>query len=233
MTTFAIRHGRTSYSARYLVNGDPSVPVLLDHEGLGSIDTLRRHLPVGEIETFVPSGFPRARQTVQLLTGYEPGHGDSRLNELDYGGFEGRPFLEYARWLRANGPWARPAGAPESQREVMMRMLAGLAAQLNTRGPRLIVCHGLLLSLLCWHRDSGDDGEPIPLFFAEAPYLVPLIAADEEITDWTTALLSRLRNESRSWEGERAAAISSEDDSTALALFGPVSAPLEENETDA
>ncbi|MBB6174493.1 putative phosphoglycerate mutase [Nocardiopsis mwathae] len=233
MTTLVIRHGRTPYSARYLVNGDPSAPVLLDEEGLRSTAALRGRLAPRRFSSYASSTFPRTRQTIQLLTGSQSGHRDARLNELDYGRFEGGPFATYARWLLANGPWAVPPGAAESQRDGMLRMLGGLRGQLHTPGPRLIVAHGLLVSLLSWHRAHAARAERIPLFLPEAPYAEPIVATDDEITEVTKDLARRLGAEPRCWRGPGDAAISSEDDSTVLALFGPVSVSLEENESDA
>ncbi len=43
-----------------------------------------------------------------------------------------------------HGPWQRPPGATESQREAITRMLDGLLGALVHPGPRLVVAHGLL-----------------------------------------------------------------------------------------
>ncbi|MEU6572531.1 histidine phosphatase family protein [Streptomyces sp. NPDC046805] len=194
MTTYLLRHARTSYSSRYLVNGDPRLPLPLDDEGVRTCHASRHSL---QAETrsciWAVSTFPRTHQTAALLSD-DP---DLRptvlphLDELDYGTFEAGPFLEYATWLQQHGPWTRPPGASESQREGIRRMLHGVRAALDLPGPRMIVAHGLLLSVLGWDLSRGPD-TAMPLFFQEAPCLAPLRYSDEHLSERITSLLSEL-----------------------------------------
>jgi probable phosphoglycerate mutase len=117
------------------------------------------------------------------------------LNELDYGDFEGAPFLDYAPRLQRHGPWVRPPGAGESQREGIQRMLCGLSATLEQSGPRVVVAHGLLLSVLGWHL-SCAPGTAIPLFFPEAAHLAPLTMADGPLGTLVDRLLGELDSQS-------------------------------------
>jgi probable phosphoglycerate mutase len=119
---------------------------------------------------------------------------DGRLNELDYGKFEGGPFLAYGSWLDRHGGTQRPPDARESQREGIRRMLSGVQAALEHPGPRVLVCHGLLVSVLLWHRDRSPD-EAMPLSFPEAPYVDPLAVDDEVLSDWIVALAADLDTE--------------------------------------
>lgn len=171
MLIHIVRHGRTAYSATYRLNGDPRVPVPLDHEGVAQCRVARDALLVAHVAICVASPFLRTRQTADLLTmGHHiPIVTDARLGELDYGRFEGRPFTEYADWLPRHGPWARPPGAGEAQREGIRRMIGGLRAALDHPRPLLVVTHGLLASVLRHGATLGDA-----LFFPEAPYLTPL-----------------------------------------------------------
>lgn len=181
MTTYLIRHGRTDYSSRYLVNGDPTLPIQLNEEGVQSCHAARPTIPASAVRTWIASTFPRTQQTAALLSGdATPLSVHPFLDELDYGAFEGRPFLEYAGWLQNHGPRARPPGAGESQHEGIRRMLQGLVATLDEPGPRVVVAHGLLLSVMGWHLTHAL-GAPMPLFFPEAAYLVPLTMTDAQL----------------------------------------------------
>lgn len=188
---YILRHGQTDYSKRYLVNGDPSRAIRLNDEGVRSCRLPWSALPLHNVRTWLTSGFPRAQQTASLLMGVPAPElvVDARLNELDYGKFEGGPFLEYGSWLDRHGSSQRPSGARESQREGIRRMLSGAHAALAHPGPRVLVCHGLLVSVLLWHRDRSPD-EAMPLFFPEASYVEPLAVDDEVLHGWIVALLT-------------------------------------------
>lgn len=136
-------------------------------EGVAACHRLRDSGAVRQPRTWITSSFARTQQTAVLLAGpTQPElHVDARLNEIDYGGFEGGPFLDYAAWLGLHGPFTRPPGAAESQREAFVRMLTGVRNALRLPA---VVAHGLLLSLVDWAL-SEPPGEPLPLFFPEAP----------------------------------------------------------------
>ncbi|MFI0861763.1 histidine phosphatase family protein [Streptomyces smyrnaeus] len=195
-TTYILRHGQTDYSKQYLVNGDPARAVRLNDEGVRSCRLPWSALSLHSVHTWMASEFPRAQQTASLLMGAAAPEliVEARLNELDYGTFEGGPFLEYASWLVRQGGAKRPQGARESQRECIRRMLSGVHAVLEHPGPRVLVCHGLLLSVLLWHRDRSAH-EGMPLFFPEAPYVEPLAVDDEVLRDWLVALVTGLDGE--------------------------------------
>ncbi|MFD4242611.1 histidine phosphatase family protein [Streptomyces sp. NPDC058525] len=198
MTTYVLRHGQTNYSKRYLVNGDPTKHIHLNEEGRHSLRRAWTTLPLHSVATWLTSEFPRARQTTSLLMGV-PSAGlvvDPRLNELDYGEFESSPFLEYAVWLDTHGSGERPPGASESQREGIRRMLAGVLGALERPGPRVLVGHGLLVSVLLWYRDRAE-GEAMPLFLPEAPYVEPVAITDDELPILITALLGDLDSGAR------------------------------------
>lgn len=230
MTTFLLRHASTSYSTRYLVNGDPAVALPLNEEGAAACDRLRGTSPLGDAQVWITSDFQRTRQTARLLT--RPAkitlHSDPRLNELDYGDFEGGPFLDYAAWLGRHGPWARPPGSAESQREAFRRMLTGVQEALDHPGPRAIVAHGLLLSLLTWAL-TEPPGTAIPLFFPEAACLDPLVIADARLHALTGRLIDDLNRNGTSAQpkgGDRTR--SGQEGTLILANFDPLPTPPEE-----
>jgi probable phosphoglycerate mutase len=193
MTTYVLRHGPTDYSRRYLVNGDPDKPIHLSEDGRLTLTKGWNSLPLHSVSTWMASEFPRAQQSASLLMGV-PGPGlivDPRLNELDYGEFEGNPFLEYAAWLDVHGADELPPGGSESQSEGIHRMLTGVLAAQEHPGPRVLVAHGLLVSVLLWHR-ARARGETMPLFFPEAPYVEPVAISDEELPEFIGTLMNDL-----------------------------------------
>lgn len=192
MITLIMRHGQTPYSVNYFVNGDPSVQVDLNAEGIRTCQRAVKALP-DKVSTWIATELPRTRQSVCVLAGrltLDPVI-EKGLNELDYGTFDGVTFLDYGAWLHQHGGWARPPGAWESQREGLRRMLHGLRACLGHPAPRVVVAHGLLLSMLLWHRDHEGQDE-MPLFFPEAPYAQPLNLTDDTLDQWVNELLGRL-----------------------------------------
>ncbi|MEU3229415.1 histidine phosphatase family protein [Nocardiopsis alba] len=234
MTTCFVRHGRTSYSSRHLVNGDPRVPVPLDDEGILCARRSRSLVREMGIRTCRTSSFPRTRQTADLLLeGNDcPRSVDACLDEPDYGMFEGRSFLEYASWLKEYGPTARPPGSRESQHEALLRMLEGCARLPFLSAPRMVVAHGFLLSALNWcHSRHSQSG--FPLFLPEASYLEPLVVSDRCLLGWVKLLSEEVHRGPCSNEGRGAPQISSEDDRTVLHPPRTVRTPLEENEFDA
>ena len=193
MTTYILRHGQTAHSQRYLVNGDLTQLIPLSEEGQRAAIHARSAFDATVMRTWVASEFPRTQQTASLLMNYPPAPlvVDARLNELDYGDYEGGPFLDYAVWLEHHGASQLPPGARESQQEGIRRMLVGVLAALQRPGPRVLVCHGLLVSVLLWHRDRSP-GTPMPLFFPEAPCADPLAVPDDRLSDWIGVLLAKL-----------------------------------------
>ncbi|GHK05419.1 hypothetical protein SY2F82_72160 [Streptomyces sp. Y2F8-2] len=232
MTTYILRHGQTDYSKQYLVNGDPTCPIQLSEEGVSSCRRAWAVLPLHSVRPWLASEFPRAQQTAALLMGVPEAklEVDAQLNELDYGEFEGGPFLKYAAWLDHHGRAQRPRRARESQREGIQRMLSGVRAALDYPGPRVLVCHGLLVSVLLWHRDRSP-GEAMPLFFPEAPCVEPLAVSDEALHGWIGTLLTDLDGEEPQDRGERGgAAILRVDEGSAVATVDRVVHPPEEKE---
>lgn len=179
-----MRHGRTSYSAVYRVNGDPRVAVSVDAVGVQQCRAARTLVPAKEIAVCLTSGFARTAESAeQMLQGHmTPRHVITGLGEIDYGQFEGRPFADYAAWLSEHGACARPPGSRESQRDAIARMLSALRVALHYRGPRLVITHGLLVSIIEWLRANETGRLSDLLFFPEAPCAVPIRIGDLELT---------------------------------------------------
>ena len=126
MRTLLLRHGQTEYSKKHPRQRGPFSPNR--DEGVRSCQRAWRVFPLHSVRTWVTSGFPRAQQTASLLTGVPAAKlvVEPRLNELDYGEFEGGPWLTYGDWLDQHGACRSPPAAVESQREGIRRMLLGL-----------------------------------------------------------------------------------------------------------
>jgi 2,3-bisphosphoglycerate-dependent phosphoglycerate mutase len=180
MISYVIRHGRTSLSERHLVNGDPRVPVALDEVGELQCRRLSTAAWVPGVVTSIVSGFGRCHQTADLILA-DPDResvSEPSLNEIRYGIFEGGPWMAYGAWLGAAGPDQAPPGGGEARRSAVERMLIGLRRCLRLPGPRLIVTHGLLWSVLLRLRDGGTADEwELP----EAPYAEPLALDDRTL----------------------------------------------------
>jgi probable phosphoglycerate mutase len=206
MLTYLVRHARTAYSAAYRVNGRPEPGVRIDQVGEAQCRLAQMRYPWQTIASCVVSDFPRTSQTADLLVTNKivPRYVDKRLGEIDYGIFEGQPFLEYGRWLDENGPWRRPPGSPESQREAILRMLDGLRNVLTWPGPRLVVAHGLLVSVVQQASISG-------VYFPEAPYVTPIQLSDDRLRRLTTELTEEIDQEWAGQTPEEAAASISAD----------------------
>jgi len=125
------------------------------------------------------SQFTRTRQTAELILG--PGRSqvvNPDLNEIKYGCFEGTPWMAYVGWLRQMGPSTRPPGGGEARREAVQRVLCGLTACLSAPGPRLVVGHGLMISVLL----QLLQRKPIDVWdLPEGPYVRPLLLDDARL----------------------------------------------------
>lgn len=188
------RHAQTDYSAKYLVNGDPTRPVGLTSEGRYACGALGRQIDKRHVRTWIVTRFGRTHETARLVAGNAVDLvTEHLLDELDYGWFDGGAFLAYGAWLDRHGGWRRPPGATESQREGLLRMLRGLRASLEHPGPQVVIAHGLLVSMIRWYADDGVA--PMPLFFPEAPYAQPLELQDDDLDAMISDLTGLLHAE--------------------------------------
>ncbi|WP_204449793.1 histidine phosphatase family protein [Actinokineospora baliensis] len=191
--SFIVRHGRTALSARYIVNGDPTRSISLDDTGQRQCRSVASEPWTSSIETCVTSQFERAIESADLILGQTHAWRctECSLDEIDYGAFENGPWMTYGAWLDANGCLARPPGARESLNEAAARLVGGLRAALALPGPRLIVGHGLMVSILTAARSGG------PVFgtrraLPEAPYASPLVFEDDELGSLLGLLVAEL-----------------------------------------
>lgn len=214
LTTFLIRHGRTDYSARYLVTATHSLHptrqgrrmCLLRRPADGTsplhTDVDRQSARSNPADRSDPQERPPTCLSI-----------NPPLNELGYGAFEGAP---------------RPPEAGESHREGIRRMILRLVAALEQPGPRIVIAHGLLLPVLGWHM-ARTPGAAMPPFFPEALHLVPLAMLDDHLADRASSLLEELDAQvhpDQPAPGD--SLIFGAGTAPILATFDSLSAPLEE-----
>lgn len=148
--THILRHARTDANQRDALNSDPRAAVGLNVVGrVESVACSGEEWATGAA-CVVTSELPRACETADLLFASSAAvrYVDARFNEIGYGWFEGRSWLEYGEWLRERGPEARPPGASESWNEAMERVLDGLIAAIDLPSPRVVIGHGFWVSTL-------------------------------------------------------------------------------------
>ncbi|GAB1645524.1 histidine phosphatase family protein [Krasilnikovia sp. MM14-A1259] len=186
--TYLLRRGRTSLSRSYTANGDPSRMVFLDDVGIEQCRRAAAEPSAARIATCVVSEFPRTRQTASLIVAESvPRMIDPRLNEISYGRFENGPWMTYGTWLRDHGADVAPPGG-ESRRAAAHRIMAGLRQQLAMPGPRLVVGHGLMISMILQLMRNGSlDDHDLP----ESPYVHALPLADHQLRELIAGGMSR------------------------------------------
>ena len=145
------RHGESEYSARGLVNSDPSVEVALTPAGVEQALELGRTLAATAVDLCVTSELWRTRQTAELaLAGRDvPVETWADLNELQAGEYEGRALEEYRPWAWAAGSAEPIPGASESRLAAVERYTRAYRALLERpEAAVLAVAHGLPIAYL-------------------------------------------------------------------------------------
>jgi len=143
------RHGESEYSARSLLNGDPTVSCGLTEAGQAQARRLGAELERSELDLCVTSEFERTRLTAQAaLAGRElPTLVLADLNDPVYGRFEGERIEEYRGWAASAPSSEPPPGGGESRYAIVERYARGLGTLL--RRPEetlLVVAHSLPLA---------------------------------------------------------------------------------------
>jgi broad specificity phosphatase PhoE len=140
------RHGESELSVLGIVNGDPSVACALTETGEEQARRLGERLAGVEIDLCATSEFERARQTADLALAGR----DVRwlvlpeLNDVRFGGFEGRTLAEYRRWAAANEPTTEGPGGGESRAETVSRYVRAYRMILARHEQTvLVIAHGL------------------------------------------------------------------------------------------
>jgi probable phosphoglycerate mutase len=140
------RHGESDYSARALLNGDPSVACGLTAEGRAQAGGLAVALEGCELDLCVTSEFERTSLTARAaLAGRElPTLVLAELNDPRYGVFEGRAIDAYRSWAATASSSEAPPGGGESRLTLVARYARAIACLLaRPEESLLVVAHSL------------------------------------------------------------------------------------------
>jgi len=127
-----VRHGRTTYNADRLLNGDPSVLVLLDAVGREQCEALRERWAGAGFDLGIHTRFPRTAQSLGVILGDR----DVRraeypeLDDVRLGVFESRDVDDYREWRQMHRPDERPPGG-ESRLDALGRYADGFERMLG------------------------------------------------------------------------------------------------------
>jgi 2,3-bisphosphoglycerate-dependent phosphoglycerate mutase len=181
------RHGESDYSARGLLNGDPSRRCRLTPTGREQARRLGELLRSHPIDLCVTSAFERTRETADIALA---GRAVSRLvipelNDHPAGDFEGKPIDEYLAWAHASASGEPIPGVGESRADVIHRFVRGYRVLRERPEPTaLAVLHSLPISYLL----SGPL-QRLPLLEHAEPTTLSatdLLAAIERLEKWVT-----------------------------------------------
>jgi broad specificity phosphatase PhoE len=185
-----VRHGESEYSAKMLVNGDPSVRVALTEEGREQAEQLRDRLESEPIDLCVVTEFGRTHETADLaLTGREVPRVELRdLNDPFYGAFEGKGLAEYRKWAGTHGPLDVPPGDGETRALIAQRYARAFRWLLDRPEETiLVVCHSLPIAFALAAADGRRPSARMPLVTPAEPHILyepSLRDAVERIEEW-------------------------------------------------
>ncbi|HEX7254633.1 MAG TPA: histidine phosphatase family protein [Gaiellaceae bacterium] len=185
-----VRHGESEYSARELVNGDPSVVVGLTEEGKEQARWLYDRLSGEPIDLCVVTEFGRTRETADLALGDRkvPRIVLRDLNDPFYGAFEGKLLAEYRKWAGTHGPLAVPPGNGEARAVIAERYARGFRTLLGRPEETiLVVCHSLPIAFALASADGRRPSAKMPLITPAEPHILyepSLREAAERIEEW-------------------------------------------------
>src|SRR5215210_7397442 len=185
-----VRHGESEYSARKLVNGDPSVAVGLTQEGQEQARLLAERLESEPIVLCVVTEFGRTRETADLALDGRPVPRVvlKDMNDPFYGEFEGKALADYRAWAGSHGPLDAPPGAGETRAVIAERYARGFRWLLGRQEETiLVVCHSLPIAFALAAADGRRPSAKMPLVTPAEPHILyepSLRDAVERIEAW-------------------------------------------------
>ena len=183
------RHGESDYSARGLLNGDPSRHCPLTAAGRLQAQRLGRLLRGERVDLCVTSAFQRTQETAQIALAQEvlrlvvP-----ELNDHPAGAFEGKAIDEYLAWAHTSPSGEPIPGTTESRLDVLRRIARGYRMLLAR--PELTIV-AILHSLSISYLRSGPL-QRLPLL----DYATPAIVTASEVLTGVERLESWAENPS-------------------------------------
>ena len=174
------RHAESERSVAGLTNGDPRVPVALTPEGREQARRLGEELRDEPFELCVVSEFERTRETADLaLEGRDaPRLVVPELNDIRFGGFEGRLLTDYRAWAHAHGPEDVCPGGGESRAQTVERYVRGYRILLaRPEQALLVVVHGLPVRYVLEALEGRNPAAAV----AQVPYAEPFRLSAAEL----------------------------------------------------
>lgn len=173
MKVILARHGESEYSARALLNGDPTVPCGLTALGVAEARALGETLAVEPLELCVTSGFQRVEETAdEALRGrvvprlVVPG-----LADPSYGPFEGRSLADFRVWATKASSSERPGPGGESRHAIVERYARSFRLVLaRPEQAILAIAHSLPIAYALAARDGVPPGASVPIVEHARPY---------------------------------------------------------------
>jgi 2,3-bisphosphoglycerate-dependent phosphoglycerate mutase len=188
--TLFVRHGESEFSAKALVNGDPSVACPLTELGRQQARQLVERLAGEPIGLCVVTEFERTTETADLvLAGREvPRLVVPELNDPFYGAFESGPLATYRKWAATHGPEDEPPGGGETRLAIASRYVRGFQTVLERPETTvLVVCHSLPIAFAVAASDGRSPRAKMPLITPAEPHVLyadQLAHGIERLEDW-------------------------------------------------
>ena len=144
------RHAESDYSARGLLNGDPSRCCRLTAAGRVQAQRLGTLLRGERIDLCVTSAFQRTKETAEIaLAQGIPRLVVPELNDHPAGAFEGKAIVDYLAWAHASPSGEPIPGTVESRLDVLRRFTRGYRMLLRRPEPTIVaILHSLPISYL-------------------------------------------------------------------------------------
>ena len=145
MTIYLIRHGKTEANERHLYCG--STDLSLSNAGKAELKNL--HYEIKNVR-FLTSGMKRTNETLQILFGDVPFEVDPRYQEVDFGIFEMRSYVDlkdtppYQAWITGDNETNIPP-LGESGAQMRERVLAAFS---EIREDTCIIAHGGVIAAI-------------------------------------------------------------------------------------
>jgi broad specificity phosphatase PhoE len=170
---FLARHAESEYSARSLLNGDPTVPCGLTTLGVAQARALGKTLAREPLELCVTSGFQRVEETAdEALRGRNvPRLVVPELADPRYGPYEGRPLAEFRAWASRASSAEVPEPGGESRQSIVERYARSFHLMLaRPEESILVVAHSLPIAYALAARDGIPPGPNVPIAEHAEPY---------------------------------------------------------------
>ena len=182
------RHGESDYSARGLLNGDPSRRCPLTPTGRTQARRLGKLLRAERIDLCVTSAFERTKETAEIALARRaiPRLVIPELNDHPAGEFEGKGIAAYLAWAHASPSGEPIPGGVESRVDVLRRFARGYRLVLERPEPTILaILHSLPISYLL----SGPL-QRLPLLHYAEPTIVAaadMLAAVDRLEQWAVS----------------------------------------------